>query len=272
MNKFFKSITLLTILCFTACATGRVPIRAGEVPTQAELSPTEIKYGAAAYNELARQYQLDTDLANGRRIRGIVSKLSNAVGGATGGNPWHIYIFKDDSLKNAAATRGNYIFVWTGMLNAVSSDDELATILAHEVSHVLADHTTPTSGESINQALTGTTAEVARAAAIQSGYGAVANLAGQLTGMLFKAMVTNPGSQRVETEADTIGVYLMAKAGYNPAAALDFWNKVKNDPSFRGLDIAFLSSHPSSEERITNIKKHLPAAMEIYQKSAKQFQ
>ena len=62
MNKFFKSITLLTILCFTACATGRVPIRAGEVPTQAELSPTEIKYGAAAYNELARLYQLDTCL------------------------------------------------------------------------------------------------------------------------------------------------------------------------------------------------------------------
>ena len=153
------------------------------------------------------------------------------------------------------------------MLDAVASDDELSAILAHEVSHVLAEHTIPTSGESINQAITGTTSEVARAATIQGGYGAMANLAGQLTGMLLKAMVTNPGSQRLETEADTIGVFLMAKAGYNPEAALDFWNRVKNDPSFRGLDIAFLSSHPSSEERITNIKKHLPAAMALYQKN-----
>ncbi len=266
--KFLPYCLLLIFL--TSCSVQRKPVVAGEIPLQGDLNPQEIEYGAQVFNQLAAEYPMEEDLALNSRVRKIVTRLSNAASGNNGGNPWHVYVFKDDNFKNAAATRGNYIFVWTGILNTTESDHQLATILAHEVSHVLANHTTPTSGEAANQIIAGSSGQVASSVLAASGqYYGIANIAGQLTSALMQGLIVNPGSQRLESEADTIGLFLMAKAGYNPQAALDFWNQVRQDPNFGGASISFLSTHPSSEARIINIEKYLPQAQILYHKSRK---
>lgn len=258
------------ILLLCSCGAQRKPIIAGEIPPQGDLNPQEIQFGSQVFNQLAAQYPIEEDLALNSRVRKIVTRLSNAASGSSGGNPWHVYVFKDDNFKNAAATRGNYIFVWTGILNTTESDHQLATILAHEVSHVLANHTTPTSGETASQIIAGSTGQVASSVLAASGqYYGIANIAGQLTSALLQGLIVNPGSQRMESEADMVGLFLMAKAGYNPQAAVDFWNKVKEDPNFGGASISFLSTHPTSEARIVNLEKNLPAARLLYQKHRK---
>lgn len=266
--RLLTSILLLCLL--SACATQRKPVVAGEIPQQGDLNPQEVQYGSQVFNQLAAQYPIEEDYNLNARVRKIVTRLSNAATGSSYGNPWHVYVFKDDNFKNAAATRGNYIFVWTGILNSTNSDHQLATILAHELSHVLANHTTPTAGETANQIIAGSTGQVASSVLAASGqYYGIANIAGQLTSALMQGLIVNPGSQRLESEADTIGLFLMAKAGYNPQAAVDFWNKVREDPSFGGASISFLSTHPTSEARIANLEKNLPAARLLYQKNRK---
>lgn len=258
-----KKLLLTILLLFVACSV-RQPIPPGEIPVQGELTEQEVQDGAQVYNQLSSQYPPDNDLARNRRIREIVTRLSDAAGGINGGNPWHIYLFREDNTKNAAATRGNYIFVWSGILLATKSDDELATILAHEVSHVLAKHTNKTPQEIVGEIVGGSASMVASSALSGNGYGQVAKIGGQLTKMIFDAVLINPESQRIESEADTIGLFLMSKAGYNPNAAVDFWERIKSDPAFSGMALSFLSTHPTSEKRIENLKKYLPEAMQLY--------
>ncbi|WKZ56215.1 MAG: M48 family metallopeptidase [Bdellovibrionota bacterium] len=190
-----------------------------------------------------------------------MSKLSDAAG--AGNNPWHVYVFEDASVKNAAATRGNFIFIWSGMFDVAKSDDELATVLAHEIGHVLAGHTQPTPEEAVSEMLAeiagGVTGQVVYS---QGGYyGMAADLAAVLVREGLKAMIVNPESQRKELEADHIGMFLMADAGYAPESAIDFWERVQGNPEFGVADaLGFFSSHPSSAERIAELRKLLPQA------------
>lgn len=268
MNIFFKIFIALLFSLLTACASTRTPVMPGEIPLQSDLKEQDIKTGATVYNQLARKYKADDNLKNGKLVRDIVYSLSNAAAGSSGGNPWHVYIFKDDNFKNAAATQGNYIFVWSGIIKAAGTKDELATVLAHEVSHVLAGHTTPTASEALNKILAGAGGEVAKSAMISNGYySAGAQLVGQLASLLIQSLIINPESQRLESEADVVGLFLMAKAGYNPSAAIKFWKNLQNDPGYKELSVSFLSSHPSSKERIMNLEKYLPEAMEVYRRN-----
>lgn len=265
-NLLLRLISIFSILFFTACASHRVPILPGEIPTQNVLTEEEINLGAQVFRQLSSQFPIDNDLNRNRVVREIVYDLSDAAGGPNGGNPWHTYVFKDDNFKNAAATRGNYIFVWSGIINTANSKDELATVLAHEVAHVLASHTIPTVGETMNQILVGTSQELTQNILIHQGggYAQGAQLAGALTSLLLQSLIVNPQTRKLEFEADTIGLFLMAKAGYNPNAALDFWdNMTKDNPD---MSLSFLSSHPPSRERVENIRKYLPEAYEIYRR------
>ena len=260
-QKLFLSLTLLLL---TACST-RQAIPVGTVPQQTELSQTDIQAGSQVLNQLTSQYKISQDIALNDRIRNIVYKLSDAASDIGRGNPWHTYVLEDDNLKNAGATKGNYIFVWTGLINSTKNDSELATVLAHEVSHVLAKHTTPTAGELTGKAVSNIGGQIAAQVTAGALHPSLAGLVGNLTNSLLEAVIVNPGSRTLEEEADTVGIFLMAKAGYHPQAALDFWEKAKNDPSFSGSNIKFLSSHPPSADRLESLKSLYPQALKVYQ-------
>jgi predicted Zn-dependent protease len=195
-----------------------------------------------------------------------VARLAQAAGSPAGA--WRVFLFAEDQVKNAAATRGNYIFIWSGLLRAVRGDDELATIVAHEMAHVLAQHVMPNPAEQISEAM----ASVGGAAASQviAGGSGAASMAAQLGGAIveqgIRGFVINPESRRKEYEADQIGLFLMADAGFNPDAAVGFWERVQSDPSFSGGPLEFFSTHPSSTNRSAYLRSLLPAARQRTQR------
>jgi len=260
---------ILTIVLFTgfgACAPGRTPVPPGEIPTQQTVDRSDEEYGHQVFRALSDQFPLDQDDENIFRVRNIVEKLTQVR--ENDRSIWHVYILKDDNFKNAAATRGNFIFIWTGMLNTVQNDAQLATVLAHEIGHILAGHTQPSPQEAVNQMLSGLAGEIAAQVIYQQGgaIGALAGLGQLITSQAFQATLVNPESRRKELEADHIGLFLMAEAGYDPQEAVRFWELAEQDGSFGGsTTLAFLSTHPASKTRLQQLRALLPEASRRYQ-------
>lgn len=266
-EMIFKSLIILAfVLLGSGCAPMRQPVPAGTIPNPPALTQDDEQYGHEVLSVLSEQYELDQNDKRIDRARSIVDRLTKAIGANK--DPWHVYVFKDPTLKNAAATRGNHVFIWSGMMDSLPNDDELSVVVAHEVAHVLADHPTESDGEATASLISQIAAAVAQVAVIQSGaHTSVADLTGQLTEGTLNGFIVNPESQRKELEADVIGLYLLAEAGIDPTLALKFWEKNLNNPDFGASLPQFFSSHPSSEERLEEVRNNLPAAMDRYRRS-----
>ena len=261
-------VTIVLILP-SACASMRQPVPPGTIPAPKAISESDRAYGAEVLYGLRENYAMCTDSQKLTRVERVIDRISKAAGSS--GEHWFTFLFEDESVKNAAATRGNYIFVWTGILSAAKSDAEVATILSHEMAHVLAQHTMPTAREQVNEIIVGA-AEVSAKIGVNYIPGpasAAADLAGMLASELMKALIVNPERQALEYEADQIGLFLMASAGYDPEAAVEFWTRAGVDPAFSQYVPGFLSSHPDTAARSANLQKYLPAATELYQRKNK---
>ncbi len=265
MDKILKQIIvaalLLTVL--SGCATTRKPIPIGFVPQGAYVTTEDEQYGQTVLAKLSEQFKLDQDDRHINRVRDIVDRLAKAAGADN--NPWNVYVFNDDEVKNAAATRGNYIFTWTGMLRSVQNDGELATVLAHEMGHVLAGHTMSDPAEEANSMISGIASQIGRTIIAQRGGDILGSLGEALIKASMEALLVNPEARRKELEADEIGLFLMADAGYDPLDATEFWSRAQNDPSFGGTPLQFLSTHPGSSERLKQLSKYIPHAEERYE-------
>jgi predicted Zn-dependent protease len=240
-----------------------MPVAPGEIPRGDYVTSADEQYGQQVLAELTRTYPLSRDDAAINRVRDIVGNLADAAG--AGEAPWNVYVLRGDSVVNAAATRGNFVFVWTGMLRTVQSEGELAAVLAHEMGHVLADHTQPTPSEETSEIMASVGGNVAsQVVAVQGPYGALSGIAGILAKEAIKAFIVNPESQRKEHEADHVGLFLMADAGYDPRDAIALWTTMSQQGS--GAEVpTFFSSHPANDERIVELQQRLPAATERYQ-------
>lgn len=261
-KRFLLSLIIICAVFLCGCAGQRRQFAPGEIPEISDVSAEDEQYGHEVLNMMMDQYTLDRDDQHISRVRSIVDRLSESANSNSA--PWHVYVFADDSVENAAATRGDYIFVWTGILKKVNNDDELAAVLAHELSHVLAGHTQPTPQEEFSQMISQVGGEVtSQILASQGNIGILADLAGALTRTLIESMITNPEEQRKELEADQIGLFLMAKANYDPAKALEFWERMKREGFGDIGPIQFMTSHPSSDERLEQLNKLLPEAQKL---------
>ena len=165
---------------------------------------------------------------------------------------------------------GNHIFVWTGLLEYTPSEDELATVLAHEIAHVIAGHTDSDPAIETRKILIRIGAIAAgMAAGIATGgaeAGSVADLVAGMTSSVGEGLFVNPWSQEKELEADQVGLFLMAEAGYNPQHAIDFWLKFQKEANTLG-PLQFLSTHPPAKERIEQLRKIFPLAQRRYQQA-----
>jgi len=173
---------------------------------------------------------------------------------------WQFNVQKTAEL-NAYCIPGGRIMVYSGLIDKLDlSDAELATVLGHEIAHALREHTRERVSRDYAQqlvvqgaaAVTGVSADVAN----------IANMVGQVTFQL-------PFSREQESEADTIGLELMARAGYDPHAALTLWNKMSAAEGAGGTP-KFLSTHPPSKERMSDLEKNLPRVLPLYQQARRQ--
>jgi predicted Zn-dependent protease len=268
LYRFYRAGICALTCVLAGCASGRVPITPGTVPQGVYLSAEDEAYGHQVLSTLTETYPLSRNDADIQRVRGLVQRLAQA--GGVDGSPWHVFVLQDDTVVNAAATRGNYVFVWTGMLRMAQSNGELATVLAHELGHLLANHTQPTATEEANEIMARASGEIAgQLVAIDPYYGPLAQLAAIAVTETIKAIAVNPESQRLETEADHIGFFLMADAGFDPEEALNFWAKMSQSTQSGHPALSFLSSHPDSEERLFALRALLPQALSRYKLSTR---
>lgn len=263
--RIHHALLLLILLSSIACAPGRREVPPGHIPKPLPLTVTEEQLGHQALDALSQKYELTYDHPRYSNVIEIVERITAAA--KADKDPWHVYVFKDAEFKNAAATRGNHVFIWTPMIDATQNDDELAAVLAHEIGHVLARHTDPDGNEQIKKVLINVGAMAAGIAAAQVAGAQIGQTAGQLaqgaTSELGNSLLLYPYSRDRELEADSVGLFLMADANYNPAAALDFWARAQSDPSF-GSGLAFFSTHPPAEERLEKLRVLLPQAKARY--------
>ncbi len=264
------SLLLTSLLLVVGCGPMRTPVPVGTIPSQSSVSNQDEQYGQQVFGILIQETPLSRNDQQINRARRIVERLTDTIG--AGNNIWHVYVLEDDSVPNAAATRGNYVFVWSGMFDAVKNDAELAAVLGHEIAHVLAGHVAPTPQEAASEMLSSVSGQVAAEvlAAQGGGWGIAAGIAGTLVDQTFRALIVNPESQRHELEADQIGVFIMADAGYDPSNAVNFWTRAKADPNFSAGDsLVFFSTHPSSTDRLNKLQDLMPLARERYRRANK---
>lgn len=172
---------------------------------------------------------------------------------------WDVNIV-DNNEPNAYCLPGGKIIVYTGLVSQIqATDGELAAVIGHEIAHALRDHAAERiSVAQRNQTIAGIGAALLRS---QTGYdlSSIANLG---TNLFFNL----PNNREQESEADRVGLELMARAGYNPNEAVSLWQKMIADGD---KSTSWMSTHPSGTQRIADLQALVPLAMPLYQQATR---
>lgn len=245
---------LLAFGCRTVPETGRL---------QLMLMPLgqEMALGADAFEEIKAQEELATDPAQIALVEGIGLRIAEQAEENLPEAEWEFVLFKEDDTLNAFALPGGKVGVYTGLVNLVDSPDELAAVIGHEIAHVTARHgaermsrATALSAIGVGIGVAARDEDERTRQAIMIAYGLGATLGVEL-----------PYSRHAESEADRIGLMYAARAGYDPRAAITFWQKMQQAAGDRPSVPNFLSTHPSDVDRIAHLKELMPEAMRAYQ-------
>ena len=257
----FRSRLLTVILCavatFVAGACAQSPTGRSQVILK---SKNEMdRMGDDAFSQIKVQNRLSRDPDAIRIIRCVSFTILASLEDPDQRQGWEVLVF-DGTQVNAFALPGRNIGVYEGIFRVAHNQDQLAAVIGHEIGHVTARH----ANERVSTALvTQTGVGIAQAAAGASG-GAGAQAVG-LLGAGATMGVILPFNRKQESEADIIGMDLMARAGFDPGQTIPLWEHMgdvnQNAPP------EFLSTHPSGETRMANLREHLPEAAEYFEAS-----
>ena len=274
---FRSSIAILFASSLVACGPS-LRIKPGEIPV-AEVPPPQLKAEAEGYVAAHISQSNLREIKSGgdvQRVKNVVERLSKGAGYPTHTFPVHVLDAGD--AVNAAAFNGASIVVYQELLKKIDSDNDLATVLGHEVGHILAKHykdqeeeQSRASAVSVGSSILGTAASIATSAA---GFGGAASIAGDVTEGTASAVgygaFVGSFSRTQEYEADHLGLLIMARAGYNPEKAVEFWSRAEKIFGSADSSVgAFFSTHPASGDRMKAIQEAMPYAQKLYQESGK---
>jgi predicted Zn-dependent protease len=266
-KRLVVAVAAATVLVVSACETVQTtqPGAVGVSRKQRMIvSEQEIEQGAAqAYADEKRKAQaagkLNSSSALTSRVRNVAQRLipATATFRSDAPNwPWEVNTLKTDDL-NAYCMPGGKIMVYSGLVEKLNlTDAELAAVLGHEMAHALREH----SRERVSRALTQQIALAGVAVITGVGEG-VQNMANTVAAVTFQL----PHSREQESEADTIGIELMSRAGFDPNAAVSVWKKML--AADQGGTPQFLSTHPSPRSRIQDLQGLVPKVMPLYQRA-----
>jgi len=250
------SILLLTLI--SACATNL----AGRTQVMLVSEDSAIEASKEAYiatmEDFKQKGQLDKDPGMVKRVNEITTKLirqAKILRPSSSDWEWSVKVIDEPETINAWCMAGGRMAIYSGLINKLSAtDDEIAQVMGHEISHALANHT----AERMSVAMaSGLAVDLYNSTVGEStGTTSLASAAAQVA-------LTLPNSRTGESEADKIGIELAAKAGYNPNAAVTLWQKMA--AAGGGSSLEFLSTHPAPENREKALKKLIPQMMPYYQ-------
>ena len=257
------SVALVSLVgCETNPYTGRSQLLMTSVSQ-------EMQMGAQAYDQVKRdpKMRLSQDPREIEPVKRVAARIVEAAKRSKYAEmanqfQWEVTVIKDDKTPNAFALPGGKMAVYTGIFPMAKTEAGLAAVMGHEVVHALARH----GAERMSQGqLTNAGLQVIGAAAgAAGGSGMLGQAAMAALGVGAKVGVLLPFSRKHESEADYIGILLAADAGYDPRESIALWERM-GQMSGGGGPSEFMSTHPSHETRIDQLKEWMPEAMAIYQ-------
>lgn len=269
MNTVRLSLLLASVLGLAACYTNPVTGRKSLVLlSQGE----EVSLGAQSFQEIRQKESVSTNAAHNARVQRIGQRIAEAVGNELPNAKWEFVVFESKEL-NAFALPGGKVGVYTGLLQLTENDAELATVMGHEIAHVIARHGAERMSEAmvisglgaIGGAVVDAKAEDPRTRQLfELAYGAGATLGRVL-----------PHSRANESEADRMGAVFAARAGYDPRASITFWQKMMAQKQAAegaaggagGKVAGLFSTHPADQKRIADLQALMPQVIPIYEQN-----
>lgn len=249
-ETLFVAVTALLVL-IAACVTSPLGRRQLVLFPEPEMAAM----GVAAFDQLKTKLPVSKDGARNRYVACVANAITAELGPQEGPRQWEVTVF-DEPSANAFALPGGKIGVHTGLLKVATNRDQLATVLGHEVAHVLARH----SNERVsNQYAAQTGLQLA---------GAIAGGSPTLMGLLgvgAQVGVLLPFDRSQESEADLLGLDLMARAGFDPRQSIALWENMARQPG--GATPEFLSTHPSHGRRIQQLNERMSQVLPVYERA-----
>lgn len=215
--------------------------------------------GAAAFVGIKEKERISDDPVANSRIARIGQRIAAVAGRDLPNAEWEFVVFDAPDTVNAFALPGGKVGVYTGLIKLAESDDEIATVIGHEIAHVTARHGSERWSQGIAVALGGVLlSETVLRDNENRGAWLAAYGVGTTVGVLL------PYSRLNESEADEIGLAYAAKAGYDPRAAIRFWEKMAANSEGKARPPEILSTHPSDATRIYRLRAMMPRMLEYY--------
>jgi len=254
MFRFGKTLAFVSIIgILSACADS------ASINQQAAMGYRQM------ISEAKAKGQLDTQSLTAQRVHKIFNKMvpyANAENHTGQPFNWQIEVIKSKEL-NAWAMPGGKMAFYTGLVESLNlTDDEIATVMGHEMAHALKEHGKKKANMGQFTDVLAGVAHVALSTQIGSDGSAI------VVGLTKDWALDKPYSRSAETEADEVGLLLMAKSGYTPQAAPGLWDKMqKASKGSQSVLDKLSSTHPSDKDRQENLLRLMPEAMALYQKS-----
>ena len=264
----FIAVAALVLMSFVLHACRTVPVTGR---SQLRLIPSSqmLSMSFQEYDKFLRENKLSTNTAQVDLVRRVGTNIQKSVEkyfadqkatDVLQGYSWAFNLVESNDV-NAWCMPGGKVVVYTGILPVTRDELGLAVVMGHEIAHAIAEH----GGERMSQQMLAELGMSALDVALASKPEETRSLWMSAFGVGAQYGVMLPFSRSHESEADQMGLIFMAMAGYDPNAAVDFWQRM-GAASGGQKPPEFLSTHPSDETRINDIKKHLPEAMRYYKK------
>jgi predicted Zn-dependent protease len=256
-----SSLTFL-LSCSTVPLTGRNQLNL--IPSNEMLSMSYQQYG-----QFLSENKLSNDATNTAMVKRVGLNIQRAVetymaqnnlSDRLKGYKWEFNLVEDPQV-NAWCMPGGKVVVYTGILPVTKDEIGLSVVLGHEIAHAIAEHGSERMSQSLVQQLGG----VALSVALKDEPELTQSIFLSAYGIGSTVAVMLPFSRTQESEADHLGLIFMSMAGYNPNSAVDFWQRMAAMNNGQQPP-EFLSTHPSDQTRINDIKNWMPEAMKYYKK------
>jgi predicted Zn-dependent protease len=253
MIPVFSRIFLFIIVCQWLLACASSPTGHTQLKLLPESQMTEM--GKTAFNQIKQETPVTDSVAAQNYVQCVAEHLLAEL---TGQGEWEIQVFEDEAV-NAFALPGGKIGVYTGLLKVAENQHQLAAVIGHEIAHVQADHSN--ARVSANYA----TSASLQAVQIALGLSGYSDDKGQLLGLLGLGAqygLLMPYNRSQETEADILGLDLMAKAGFDPRQSINLWQNMAAKAGSQQPE--FLSTHPSPRSRIEKLSEEIPEVLPLF--------
>jgi predicted Zn-dependent protease len=255
-NLFFILIGFIAIFLNACTINHRAPIQKGTIPADFNPTAEEIKYGQNLFTSLKKDFKLDNESDNYKRLISVFNNLAEVA--EINPKSWQVYLFDKPDIVDIRAVHGNYLFAWSGLFSVLNSEDELAGLVACELSHDLASHTEPVKFNAFSELLFGVVDVATTVGVALLSQGIVAVSAPGLTRWAFVESTDLDPLDRVYSDEEvfdmaSIALLILDRSKYGAGSLLTFWQRVQGDETLEKKVKPLIRKMPT-EERVALLK------------------